>query len=220
MQDHNKNNHQHGEHSHGDCCAHDHHHDHEHNHKHEHKHEHEHEHAHGECCAHDHSHDHAHGHAHDHAHSHDHGHHDCCDHDHGHQHLSAEECASLVQQAKESSDPVEALDFLLIAGEGFAHMGDAVGTAAVNGLVKKRTATMPALSALKAAQINALQALELALNKENDKAKTALTASVAQLEEFTGEARDEIEPLLADVRKALGGIRSSGLKSLLSRLKF
>ncbi|MFZ9519597.1 MAG: hypothetical protein ACO3A4_03890 [Silvanigrellaceae bacterium] len=125
-----------------------------------------------------------------------------------------------MQQAKESTDPAEALDFLLIAGEGFAHMGDVTGTAAVNGLLQKHVSKLPAISALKSAQISALQALELALNKEGEKAKTALTASVAQLEEFTGEARDEVEPLLADVRKALGNIRSSGLKSLLSRLKF
>lgn len=188
-----------------------------------------HEHSHHDCCGHDHDHNHDHGHKEQHSHSHHHsaGHdhehdHSCCDHDHGHghQHLSAEECSSLVSQAQESDDPTEALDLLLIAGEGYAHLGDAVGTAAVNGLLNKKIPTLPALSKLKTAQVAALKALELALNKDTEKAKAALSASVSELEDFTGEAREEVEPLLADVRKALAGIRTSGLKSLLNKFKF
>jgi hypothetical protein len=183
---------------------------------------------HGDCCGHDHdhSHDHKHDHSHDHhdhhGHEHHHDHHDCCGHDHahGHQHLSKEECSSLVAQAQESNDPEEILDLLLIAGEGFAHLGDAVGTAAVNGILAKKLPALPPLSKLKTAQMNALKALELALNKDNEKAKAALTESVTQLEDFTGENREEVEPLLADVRKALAGIRTSGLRSLLNKFKF
>jgi hypothetical protein len=125
-----------------------------------------------------------------------------------------------VSQAQESNDPEEALDLLLIAGEGFAHLSDAVGLSAVNGLLSKHTATMPPLSKLKSAQWNALRALESALNKDHAKAKDALSASVNELENFSGEERDEVEPLLADVRKALAGIRTGGLKSLLSKFKF
>jgi hypothetical protein len=213
MQTTGKDNKHHDNHAHHDCCGHDHH-----EHKHDHKHEHSH---HGNSCSH-HDHAHSHDHNHDHNHAHDHHHHDCCGHDHahGHQHLSGEECSSLVSQAQESHDPEEALDLLLIAGEGFAHLGDAVGTAAVNGLLAKKIPTLPPLSKLKTAQVTALKALELALNKDNEKAKAALSESVAQLEEFTGEAREEVEPLLADVRKALAGIRTSGLRSLLNKFKF
>lgn len=220
--------HAHHEHSHHDCCGHDHAHSHQEKHEHSHHHSAGHSHKHGEACGHNHAHGescghdhHHHNHAHDH-HDHAHDHHDCCDHDHhhGHNHLSAEECSSLVSQAQESEDPVEALDLLLIAGEGFAHLGDAVGTAAVNGLLAKKVPTLPPLSKLKTAQVAALKALELALIKNNEQAKAALTQSVADLEEFDGEAREEVEPLLADVRKALAGIRTSGLKSLLNKLKF
>lgn len=202
-------------HSHHDCCGHDHSHDHGHGHAHQHD-GHRHDHKHHDRSHHGHEHSHHHTSGHDH-----HEHHDCCGHDHGHghQHLSSEECSSLVSQAQESDDPIEALDLLLIAGEGFAHLGDAVGTAAVNGLLAKKIPTLAPLSKLKSAQVGALKALELALNKDNEKAKTALTQSVAELEDFTDEDREEVEPLLADVRKALAGIRTSGLKSLLSKFK-
>jgi hypothetical protein len=95
-----------------------------------------------------------------------------------------------------------------------------VGTSAVNGLLVKKIPALQPLTPLKTAQVAALKALELALNKDNEKAKTALTESVSQLEEFTGEAREEVEPLLADVRKALAGIRTTGLRSLLNKFKF
>ena len=217
MHDHNKHSHdQHGhEHSHHDCCGHE-----KHNHSEQHGHSHHHT---GAVHTHDHTHDHTHVHDHGHHHDHDHQHgHDCCDHDHshGHHHLSSEECSSLVSQAQESDDPAEALDLLLIAGEGFAHLGDAVGTAAVNGLLAKKIPTLQPLSKLKTAQVAALKALELALNKETEKAKSALTQSVSDLENFSGEDREEVEPLLADVRKQLAGIRTGGLKSLLSKFKF
>lgn len=215
MHDHSKDqkSHSHHDHSHHDCCGHDHAHGHEEKHEHSHHHSAGHTHKHDESCGHQHAHD-------DHHHAHD--HHGCCEHDHhhGHSHLSAEECSSLVSQAQESDDPAEALDLLLIAGEGFAHLGDAVGTAAVNGLLSKKIPTLPPLSKLKTAQVAALKALELALTKNNEQAKIALTQSVAALEEFDGEAREEVEPLLADVRKALASIRTSGLKSLLNKLKF
>ncbi|MEN9809196.1 MAG: hypothetical protein RLZZ488_763 [Pseudomonadota bacterium] len=224
MNDHNKHSHnQHGhEHSHHDCCGHE-----KHTHAEQHDHSHHHTggtdaHKHGhDCSDHEHDHKHEHNHAHQHDHAHHHGH-DCCDHDHahGHHHLSSEECSSLFSQAQESDDPTEALDLLLIAGEGFAHLGDAVGTAAVNGLLAKKIPTLQPLSKLKTAQVAALKALELALNKESEKAKSALTQSVSDLEDFSGEDREEVEPLLADVRKQLAGIRTGGLKSLLSKFKF
>lgn len=195
MHDHNKGH----SHDHHDCCGHDHAHDHKHDHKH----------------SHDHSHEHDHKHSHDHSHEHDHS---CCDHDHGHKHLSAHECSAMVNQARACTDHLQATELLLQAGAGFAHLGDGTGTAAVAGLLGERTASGIKLNAVQSAQLNAVKALALALTQAP--AKDQLTASVAELENFSGNERIHVEQLLGDVRKALANLRNSGLKSLLSKFKF
>lgn len=205
---------------------------------HDHKHK-EHDHNHSSCCDHDHSHhhvhthdathndnhQHSHHHNHDHSHHHTHGHdehhgHDCCDHDHshGHKHLSAHDCTTLFNAAHSSSNTAEAVRLLLEAGCGFAHLGDAAATAAVNGALLQKLDSGASLTSLQKAECNALKALELAFN--NKGAKEALAQSVAELENFSGTEREQVEQLLGDVRKALAKIRTSGLKSLLSKLKF
>jgi len=181
-------------------------------------HSHDHEHEHGSCCGHDHSHSH-----HDHAgHSHDHDHGGCCDHDHGHahKHLSAHDCSTLVNKAQGVADSSAAISFLLEAGEGYAHLADAVGTSAVCGLLQERVSRGASLSKLDSARLAALTAIELGLSKNSEKAKEALTQSIATLEDFKGDEREAISQLLADVRKVLASIRSTGLKSLLSKFKF
>lgn len=107
---------------------------------------------------------------------------------------------------------------LIESGCGFAHLGDAAAIAAVNGLLADNSRASNAVTHLQKAQINALKAMELALSQTGG--KEALSKSIDELENFSGTERAEIEQLLADVRKALAGIRVTGLKSLLSKLKF
>lgn len=211
MQEHN---HKEKEHKHDGCCGHDHGHHHVHGHDAQHAESHDHHHEH----SHHHTHTHHEHHAH-HGHEHHHGH-ECCDHDHGHghKHLSAHECTTLFNQAQSTHDTAQAITLLIESGCGFAHLGDSAATAAVNGLLSEKIKAPAALTQLQKAQINALKALELALSQTGG--KEALAKSVDELENFSGSERAEVEQLLADVRKALAGIRTTGLKSLLSKLKF
>jgi len=207
------------EHKHDGCRGHEHQHDHAHHHVHgsnvghEHDPQHEHDHSHHHTHAHDGHHTHAHDGHHDH-HAHD-GHHD---HAHCHKHLSAHECTTLFNQAQASVNTVQAVALLIEAGSGFAHLGDAAATAAVNGELATKVSGTTALTALQRAQMNALKGLELALTRSGG--KETLAKSVEELENFSGHERAEVEQLLADVRKALAGLRATGLKSLLSKLKF
>ena len=201
MHDHNKTHQHNNAHEHHGCCGHEHNHEHSHEHSHEHNHEHNHEHSHE--------------HNHEHSHEHDHS---CCDHDHGHKHLTSHECSALVNKARSSSDQVEATHLLFEAGEGFAHLGDATGTAAVTGLLfEKKNSGMP-FTSLQNAKFKAIKAIGQALNKSPSKEE--LSQSVNDLENFSGAERAEVEQLLGDVRKSLAAIRNSGLKSLLNKLGF
>jgi hypothetical protein len=174
----------------------------------------EHNHTHNDCCGHDHGHDH--GHAHDHAHDYAHNH--AHDHGHGHKHMSGHDCSALVNKAQGIQDQAEATALFLEAGCGFAHLGDATGTAAVCGLVDERIKTGSHLNQLQTAQLNALKALSQALNKSGS--KEALAKCVEELENFSGSEREHVEQLLGEVRKALASMRNSGLKALLSKFKF
>jgi len=101
---------------------------------------------------------------------------------------------------------------------GFAHLGDTSGLIATNAALKEIGVSAAGKeNVLIAAKVNALNALELALQNRPD--KNQLEASVNELENFSGAERDEVAQLLSDVRKSLANVRTTGLKGLLSKLK-
>jgi cell division septum initiation protein DivIVA len=133
--------------------------------------------------------------------------------------LSAHECTALFNKAQTTLDTHQAVALLIEAGCGFAHLGDAAATKAVNGLLTEKIKAVAPLTNLQNAQIHALRALELALAQAGA-AKDALSKCIDELENFSGSERLEVEQLLADVRKSLASIRATGLKSLLNKFKF
>lgn len=88
----------------------------------------------------------------------------------------------------------------------------------MNGLLSETLAQGEKFSALQSVQIKTLKTLENALDKKVD--KSLLAQCIDELENFSGDEREEIAQLLNDVRKILASERTSGLKSLLSKFKF